>query len=51
MFNMQVQGKRRRGGPRRDGWTTSGHDMKEYKMTKDIAQNQSVWHVKTKGGL
>ena len=25
-------------------------DMKEYKMTEHIAQNRSVWHVKTKAG-
>ena len=24
--------------------------MKEYKMTKDMAQNPSVWHMKTKVG-
>ena len=79
MLNIQVQGKRRRGGyhqedvkhtsqgkrrrgvyhqedvkhtsagkekkgrpPRRGGWTTSGRDMKEYEMKKDMAQNQSV---------
>ena len=24
MLNMQVQGKRRTGGPRKDGWTISG---------------------------
>ena len=25
-------------------------DMKEYKMTKDMAQNRSAWHMKTKAG-
>ena len=46
MLNMQVHGKRRRGGSRKDSWD----DMNEYKMTKDMAQNQSVWHMKIKAG-
>ena len=31
MLNMQVQGKRRRGGPGRDGWITSGMDTANYR--------------------
>ena len=26
------------------------HDMKEYNMAEDMAQNQSVWYMKTKAG-
>ena len=43
---MQVHGKRRRGGSRKDSWD----DMNEYKMTKDMAQNQIVCHMKIKAG-
>ena len=25
-------------------------DMKEYNMTEEMAENQSVWHMKTKAG-
>ena len=50
MLNMQVPGKRRRGRPTNRWLGNIRDDMKEYKMTKDMAQNPSVWHMKTKVG-
>ena len=46
---MQVQGKRRKGRPKKRWLDNISDDMKEYKMTKDMAQNRRVWHTKTKG--
>ena len=48
MLNMQVQGKRRKGRPKKRWLDNIREDMKEYKMTEDMAQNRSVWHVKLK---
>ena len=50
MLNIQVQGKRRRGMPKK-GWIDNiRDDMKEYNMTEEMAQDRSVWHMKTKAG-
>ena len=51
MLNMQVQLNIRRGRPNKRLLDNIREDMKEYKMTEDIAaQNRSVWHVKIKAG-
>ena len=50
MLNMQVQGKRRRGRPKKRWLDNIREDMKEYKMTEDMAQVRSVWRMKTKAG-
>ena len=51
MLNIQVQGKRRRGRPKKRWLDNIREDMKkEYKVTADMAQNRSVWHVKIKAG-
>ena len=50
MLDMQVQGKRRRGRPKKRWLDNIREDRKEYKMTEDMAQNRSVWHVKIKAG-
>ena len=50
MLNMQVQGKRRRGRPKKRWLDNIREDMKEYKMTEDMAQDRSVWRMKTKAG-
>ena len=50
MLNMQVQGKRRRGRPKKRWLDNIGEDMKEYKMTEDMAQDRSVWRMKTTAG-
>ena len=50
MLNMQVQGNRRRGRPKKRWLDNIREDMKEYKMTEDMAQNRNVWHVKIKAG-
>ena len=50
MLNMQVQGKRRMGRPKKRWLDNIREDMKEYKMTEDMTQNRSVWHVKIKAG-
>ena len=46
--NTQVPGKRR-SRPKKE---MAAHQdaMKEYKMTEDMAQNGSVWHMETKTG-
>ena len=46
MLNMQVRGKRRRGRPKKRWWDNIREDMKEYKMTEDMAENGSVWPTK-----
>ena len=51
MLNMQVQGKRRMGWPKKRWLDNIREDMKEYKMTEDMPQNRNVRHVKIKAGL
>ena len=46
---MQVQGKRRRGRPKKRWLDNIRDDMKEYKMTEDAAHNR-VWNMMTKDG-
>ena len=44
-------GKEKKGRPKKERWLDNFRDdMKEYKMTKDMAQNRRVWHMKTKAG-
>ena len=50
MLNMRVQGKRRRGRPKKRWLGNIRDDMKDYKMTENMAQNRSVFHMKTKAG-
>ena len=50
MLNMQVQGKKRSRRPKNKWLDNIREDMKEYKMTEDMAHDRSVWHVKTKTG-
>ena len=50
MLNMQVQGKRIRGRPKKRWLDNIREDMKEYNMTEDMAQDRSVWRMKTKPG-
>ena len=45
--NMQVQEKRE-GKPKKRCLGNTTKDMKEYKMTEDMAKNRSVWRMKTK---
>ena len=48
---MQVQGMRSREGAIINGWTASGlTSNSSSKMTEDMAQNLSVWHMKTNAG-
>ena len=49
MLNMQVQGNRRTGRPKKIRLNIRD-DMKEYKITEDMARNRSVWPMKTKAG-
>ena len=46
MLNMQVQGKRRRGRPKKRWLRNISEHVKEYNMTEEIAENLRVWHVK-----
>ena len=39
-----------KGRPKKRWLDNISEDMKEYKMTEDMAQNRSVWHVKIKAG-
>ena len=38
----------RRGRPKKRWLNNIRDDMKEYHTTKEMAQNRSVWHMKTK---
>ena len=49
--SMQVQEKRRRGRSKKIWLDNIREDMEEYIMTDGMAQNQSVWHMKTNTGL
>ena len=40
--------KRRGGGEMKDGYIIR-EDMKEYRMTGDMTENQRVWHMMDKG--
>ena len=42
--------KEKKGRPNKRWLDNIREDMKEYKMTEDMAQNRSVWHVKIKAG-
>ena len=51
MLNMQMyMQKRRTGRPKKRWLDNTSDDMKEHKMTKNMAQNRSGWHMKTKAG-
>ena len=50
MLNMQVQGKRRRGRPKKRWLDNISDDMKEYKMTEDVVQNQTEAGPLLQGG-
>ena len=39
-----------KGRPKKRWLDNIRDDMKEYKMTEDMAQDRSVWHMKTKAG-
>ena len=45
MLDMKVQGK---GRPKKRWQDNMRDDMKEYQLSEDMAQNRSVWHMKTK---
>ena len=45
--SMQVQGKRRRGRPKKRWPDNTREDMEEYNMTEEMAENRSVSHMKT----
>ena len=51
MINVQVQGKRRSGRPKKRWLDNIRDDMKDYKVTKCMAQNRSAWHMKTNAGI
>ena len=42
--------KEKKGRPKKRWLDNIREDMKEYKMTEDMAQNRSEWHVKIKTG-
>ena len=42
--------KEKKGRPNKRWLDNIREGMKEYKMTEDMAQNRSVWHVKIKAG-
>ena len=50
MLHMHLQGKLRRRRPNKRWLDNNRDDMKEYEMTKDMAQARSVWHMKTRAG-
>ena len=43
-------GKEKKGRPNKRWLDNIREDMKGYDMTKDMAQNGSVWHTKTNAG-
>ena len=43
--SMRVQGKRRRGRPKKSWLRNISEHVKEYNMTEEIAENLRVWHV------
>ena len=42
--------KEKKGRPKKRWLENIRDDMTVYKMTEDMAQKQSVWHMKTKAG-
>ena len=44
---MQMQGNIRRGRPKNRWLDNIRADMKEYNMTEEMAENQSMWHIYT----
>ena len=50
MINMQVQGKIRRGRPKKRWLDNIREDIKEYNTTEEMTEKRSVWHLKKKAG-
>ena len=48
MVTMKVQGKRRRETLNKRWLDNIREDMKKYNITKDMAENRSAWHMKSK---
>ena len=50
LYPMQVQGKRRRGRPKKRWLENIREDMKEFNVTEEMVESRSVWHMKIKAG-
>ena len=50
MLNMHVQGKKKKGRPKKRWLDNIRDDMKEYTMTKYVVHNKNVLDTTTKAG-